>query len=337
MASAKTAVLLINVGTPDSPSVNDVRKYLFRFLNDRRVIDIPWLLRKLLVNLIILPLRAPRSAKLYRLLWTDKGSPLLFHSTSVKDKLQDQLTGSHKVFLAMRYGNPNLEKVLAGIQAEGFSKIIVLPMFPQYASSSTGTAVAKVMDVVRKWEVIPDIRFIDQFYDNPGFIDAFVKRIQLHRTDKFDHIIFSYHGLPIRHISKIHPNHDCEACTCDLKFPAHGEYCYKATCYETTRLLASKLGLKKEDYSQSFQSRLSDKWLKPFTDRLLVQKADEGVKNILIIAPAFVADCLETSVELGIDYKNLFEKSGGNHLKYVESLNDMPEWIDVLKDMILSA
>ncbi len=337
MATPKTAVLLINVGTPDSPSVKDVRIYLTSFLNDRRVIDIPWLLQKILVNLIIVPFRAPKSAKLYRLLWTEKGSPLLFHSNSVKDKLQDQLGGNYKVFITMRYGNPNVKKVLDEIHSGAYSEIIVLPMFPQYASSSTGTAKAAVMDQVKRWNIIPYIKFLDQFYNNQGFIDAFAQKIQQYEPESFDHIIFSYHGLPVRHISKIHPGVDCQTCICNLHFPEYGTYCYKATCYETTRLIAAKLGLKKEAYSQSFQSRLSDKWLKPFTDKLLVQKANEGVEKMLIVAPAFVADCLETSVELGIDYKNMFIKAGGKDLVYVESLNDMPEWIGVLNDIIVNA
>jgi ferrochelatase len=337
MTTTKTAVLLINVGTPDSPSVKDVRKYLFRFLNDRRVIDIPWLLQKILVNLIIVPFRAPKSAKLYRLLWTEKGSPLLFHSNSVKIKLQEQLGSRYKVFIAMRYGNPGLHNVLDEIHSGEFTKIIVLPMFPQYASSSTGTAKAAVMDQVKRWNVIPEIKFINQFYNNQGFIDSFAHRISSYHPERFDHIIFSYHGLPVRHISKIHPGVDCQTCTCNLQFPEHGEHCYKATCYETTRLIAAKLGLKKEDYSQGFQSRLSDKWLKPFTDKLLVQKAKQGVKNLLLVAPAFVADCLETSVEIGIDYRNMFIQAGGNDLVYVESLNDMPQWISVLKEMIVNS
>jgi protoporphyrin/coproporphyrin ferrochelatase len=337
MASTKKAVLLINVGTPDSPSVKDVRKYLFRFLNDRRVIDLPWLLQKILVNLVIVPFRAPKSAKLYRLLWTDKGSPLLVHSNQVRDSLQDQLGSNYKVFVAMRYGNPNLKKILDEIHSGAFARIIVLPMFPQYASSSTGTAIAAVMDQVKMWNIIPEIKFVGQFYSNPGFIDSFAQKIKQYEPGRFDHIIFSYHGLPVRQISRVHPGVDCQTCTCNRQLPAQGAYCYKATCYETTRLIASQLGLQKDDYSLSFQSRLSDKWLKPFTDKVLVQKANEGVQKLLIVAPAFVADCLETSVEIGIDYKNMFIKAGGSDLEYVESLNDMPGWVDVLKDMILNA
>jgi ferrochelatase len=334
MTSGKTAVILLNVGTPDSSSVKDVRKYLSEFLNDPRIIDIPWLLRKILVNLIIVPFRAPKSAKLYQLLWTEKGSPLLFHSYSVMEKLQNLMGEEYSIFVAMRYGNPNIRDIMLEIKNSGFEKLIVVPMFPHYASSSSGTAIEAVMKQISKWAVMPELKFTGQFYSHPQFIEAFAEKIRAYHPENYDHIIFSYHGLPLSHIASVHPGMDCESCTCDKIFPDHGTFCYKATCYETTRLLAAKLGLSSEKYSQGFQSRLSNKWLKPFTDKLLVQKAEEGVKRILIVAPAFVADCLETTVELGIDYKNLFKQAGGNDLNFVESLNDSPLWLDALKNII---
>lgn len=336
MKSGNTAVILLNVGTPDSPSVKDVRRYLFEFLNDPRVIDLPWLLRKILVNLIIVPFRAAKSAKLYELLWTDKGSPLSFHSNSVKDKLQEQLGEKFTVFVAMRYANPNIRDVMEQIRKAGFSKLIVVPMFPHYASSSTGTAKEAVMKHLKNWNMIPEVRFVGQFYNHPQFIEAFADRIRAYHPEKYDHVLFSYHGLPIRHMDRIHPEIQCAGCTCDKQFPAFGEFCYRATTYETTRLLTAKLGLTEGKFTQSFQSRLSDKWLKPYTDKLLEIKAQEGVKNLLIVAPAFVADCLETTVELGIDCKNQFIQAGGENLDYVESLNDKPEWIKALKSMILN-
>lgn len=334
MSSGKTAVLLLNVGTPDSPSVKDVRRYLFEFLNDPRVIDIPWLLRKILVNLIIVPFRAPKSAKLYKLLWNKNGSPLLFHGNTVKEKLQEELGENYTTFLAMRYGNPNIRDVMRVIKAGEFSKLIVVPMFPHYAASSSGTAIEAVMNHLKNWEVIPEVKFTGQFYNNPLFLNAFCERIESYHPEEYDHVVFSYHGLPISHITRIHPQHDCASCSCDKQFPAHGNFCYKATCYETTRLLASKLGLPEGQFSQSFQSRLSNNWLKPFTDKLLIKKGNDGVKRILVIAPAFVADCLETTVELGTDYKNQFIKAGGEQLEYVESLNDLPAWIQTLKSLV---
>ena len=335
MKSGNTAVILINVGTPDSPSVKDVRRYLTEFLNDPRVIDLPWLLRKILVNLIILPFRATKSAKLYKLIWTDKGSPLMFHSKNVRDKLQDQLgDNKYTVFVAMRYANPNIRDVLKQIGTSGFSKLIVVPMFPHYASSSSGTAIRAVMEQIKNWNVIPEVRFVGQFYDNPQFIEAFADRIRSYHPEKYDHVIFSYHGLPVRHMDRVHHGIECSGCTCHKQIPSHGAFCYRATTYETTRLLTACLGLPEGKFSQSFQSRLSDKWLKPYTDQLLQQKAGEGVRNLLIVAPAFVADCLETTVELGIDYKSQFLKAGGENLDYVESLNDSPDWIDTLRHII---
>jgi protoporphyrin/coproporphyrin ferrochelatase len=335
MALFNTAVLIMNVGTPESPSVKEVRRYLFRFLNDHRVIDIPRVFQKILVNLIIVPFRARGSARLYKLLWSEKGSPLLVYGNSVKEKLQDLLGDDYKVFLGMRYGNPYLKKVLEEIRTGGYTKVIVLPLFPQYASSTGGTAQASVMASVRHWNIIPEIHFMGQFYDHPGFIDAFVKRIREYHPENYDHLIFSYHGLPQRHILKVHPGIGCENCACIVRIPEYGKYCYKATCYETTRQLAAKLKLKTGSFSMGFQSRLTKKWLEPFTDEIIVTKAREGVKNILVIAPAFVADCLETTVEIGIGYKNLFLHSGGERLDCVESLNDMPEWITALKNMII--
>jgi protoporphyrin/coproporphyrin ferrochelatase len=337
MGTSNTAVVLVNVGTPDSPSVKDVRRYLFQFLNDPRVIDIPWLLRKLLVNLIIVPFRAPKSARLYRLLWTDNGSPLLHVSQVVTGKLQDLLGINYRVFLAMRYGKPDLRKILKEISVSGYRELIILPLFPQYASSSTGTAMELAMKHISSWNIIPEVKYINQFYNHPGFIDAFVKRIRSYDLGSYDKIVFSYHGLPVRHIARSHPLIECGSCRCDIDFPSHGTYCYRATCYETTRLITSRLGLKREEWSVGFQSRLSDKWIKPFTDELLVRKAGEGVKKILIVAPAFVTDCLETTIELGMEYRQLFIEAGGVHLDYVESLNDMPEWIEVLKDLIIKA
>lgn len=334
MATGKTAVLLLNVGTPDSPSVKDVRSYLSEFLNDPRVIDLPWLARKILVNLIIVPFRAPKSAGLYKQLWTEKGSPLLVHSRSVREKLSERAGSDFAFFVAMRYGNPNIREALEQVKKIGASRLILVPMFPHYASSSTGTALEAVMKMVKGWNVIPEITVTGQFYNHPLFLEAFAKKIRSYAPETYDHIVFSYHGLPVSHISHIHPDQDCASCACDREFPAHGTFCYRATCYETTRLLADRLGLKEGTYSHSFQSRLSDKWLKPFTDELLKQKAGEGVRKLLIVAPAFVADCLETTVELGVEYKKLFIGNGGVSLEYVESLNDMPEWIEALYEII---
>lgn len=334
--SEKTAILLVNVGTPDSPSVKHVRSYLFQFLNDRRVIDLPLIPQKLLVNGIIVPFRAPKSARLYRELWTPEGSPLIILSRSLQRKLQESLGESHVVYLAMRYANPDLKEVMETIRKKGFKKLVVVPLFPHYASSTTGTVVQKVMKIVGKWYVIPEVRFIGQFYYNPKFIEAFVSRAREYDPDSYDHILFSYHGLPNSQVNKTHPHIDAKQCTCATEFPEHGSQCYKATCYQTTRLIAEQLGLDSKKYSTAFQSRLTNNWLEPFSDEVVTRKAKEGIKRLLVLAPAFVTDCLETTHEIGVEYRHLFKEQGGEHLQLVESLNDHPKWIELLTELIRS-
>lgn len=334
MKSLKTAVLLINVGTPDEPTVKAVRRYLFEFLNDRRVIDIPLIAQKILVNLIIVPFRAPKSTKLYQRLWTDKGSPLLYISENVQDKLQEKLVDKAHVFMAMRYGNPSMGKALSAIKKGNFDRVVVLPMFPQYASSTNGTAIQAVIDEVRTWNTIPEIHAINQFYDHPAFLNAFTERILSYQPETYDHIIFTYHGLPNRHLEKNHPEESIKTCNCETSLPEFGKLCYKATCYQTTRELVKRLGLEKDKYSVSFQSRLSNNWMTPFTDKNLIGRAKQGNKKVLVVAPAFVADCLETTVEIGWEYKELFIENGGEELQMAESLNDSPVWIDALEEIL---
>ena len=333
--SNRTAVLLVNVGTPDEPKVSAVRRYLFQFLNDRRVIDLPLIPQKLLVNLIIVPFRAPKSTKLYEMLWTDEGSPLVVNAEKNRAELQKKLGADYEVITAMRYQNPSLKKALHQVRDKRFGKMIVVPVFPQYASSTTGTIAQFVSQEMARWTVIPELKIISQFYDHPQFINAFADRIRGYKPESWDHIVFSFHGLPNRQVDKIHPEVKSTNCTCETVMPEHGKYCYKATCYETVRLLAAELQLKKEDYSVSFQSRLTKNWLKPFTDELLIEKAKGGTKRVLVVAPAFVADCLETTVEIGIEYQDLFVKHGGEKVQLVESLNDHPLWIDTLKQLII--
>ncbi len=332
--SQKTAVILANVGTPDEPTVGAVRRYLFQFLNDRRVIDLPWLLQKFLVNVIIVPFRAPKSTKLYQMLWTEKGSPLMYISNESKEKLQDKLGENYEVFVGMRYQNPSLKAVLQTIQKKRFDKIVILPMFPQYASSTTGTISQLVKTEIATWNVIPEMTIISQFYKNPGFIKAFTNQIRKYNPGEFDHIIFSYHGLPFSQTDRVHPGIKTADCSCETEMPEHGRYCYKATCYETTRLLAKELGLSNSAYSVAFQSRLTKNWLKPFSDKEIIKFAQNGTKRILIAAPAFIADCLETIVEIGVEYQELFVKHGGEKIQLVESLNSNNDWIEVVAEMV---
>jgi ferrochelatase len=330
----QTAVILVNLGTPDSPSIRDVRRYLFQFLNDRRVIDLPWLLQKILVNLIIVPFRAPKSSKLYQQLWDKKGSPLLYYSESVATKLQQKTGEKYKIFNAMRYGNPELNSVLKDIENKNFDKIIILPLFPQYASATTGSVYQYMLQKISHWVRIPEIRMISHFHDHPAFTGAFASQAAKYDIAGYDHVIFSFHGLPLSQISKTHSGGDCSNCKCKTETIQDGKLCYQAACYETARLIAEKIGLSITDYSVSFQSRLTKNWMSPFTDEMLIEKAKAGVEKILIFAPSFVADCLETKVEIGIEYGQLFKEHGGVHLQMVESLNDHPIWIEGLEQMI---
>ncbi len=330
----KKALVLINIGTPDKPENKSVKRYLSEFLNDGLVIDIPWLLRKILVNLIIIPFRVSNSTNLYKRLWTDDGSPLLKYQNNLAEKLNLKLDGNIDVYSAMRYGNPSIESVFKKISKENYSEVVVLPMYPQYATSTTLSTELKVKEVVKKLKLDLNIRFVDQFYNHPAFIRSFCKNIKSHPIDQFDHIIFSYHGLPERQVNKIHPGEISSTCTCHIKMPEHGKKCYKATCYETTRLLAKELDIDSSFYSVSFQSRLSKNWLTPFTDVKINELLKQGKKKILVVAPAFVTDCLETIIEIGYEYKQDFIEKGGEQLQLVDSLNDKDQWVDAIVDIV---
>jgi protoporphyrin/coproporphyrin ferrochelatase len=330
-------VLLIQLGTPDSPSVADVRKYLSEFLNDPRVIDIPYLLRKILVNIIIVPFRSPKSAKLYQRLWTEKGSPLLFYSESLKEKVQSELGSNFEVELAMRYQSPSMEAVLDKMKVKGYERLIIFPLFPQYASASTGSAIEKVLRIVKEWWVIPELKIINQFYNNEHYINSVVEQGRKYNQDDYDHILFSYHGLPVRQVNKVYSDgKPCSDHNCENEINESNQYCYKAACYATTRALVKKLNIPKEKYTVCFQSRLDKKWLEPFTDKVIIEHGKKGTKKLLVFSPAFVADCLETIVEISEDYSTLFKQNGGEQLQLVESLNDHPIWVQAVKNIITS-
>jgi protoporphyrin/coproporphyrin ferrochelatase len=333
---AKTGVLLVNLGTPDSPSVPDVRKYLREFLMDGRVIDIPLASRTMLVNLIIAPFRAPKSAKVYQELWTAKGSPLKFYGEEVKHLVQEQLGNQYLVKLGMRYQSPSIEQALDELNNQGLREIIVIPLFPQYASATTGSVYQKVMELVSQWQIIPQITFVNSFLDHPKFIEAFAtlgkKYMAAHQ---YDHFLFTYHGLPERQIRKGDCTNTCLQGNCCASLHAMNQFCYRAQCFETTRLLTKALGIAEKDYTVSFQSRLGkDPWIKPYTDHVIKELVEKGYKNVLAFSPSFVADCLETTVEIGIEYKELFEKLGGKHWQLVESLNNHPLWVETLTDIV---
>ena len=336
----KTCVLLIQLGTPDSPKTSDVRRYLSEFLNDPRVIDLPYLARKLLVNGIIVPFRAPKSAKIYQELWEMSGgvSPLITHTENVTQLLQEKMDEQFTVEFAMRYQNPSMDMVLEKIRKVNYDKIIIIPLFPQYASASSGSAIEKAMNIIRKWWVIPEIKIVSQFWDSEGYINSIVERSKAFDLKSYDHVLFSYHGLPERHVDKVYEGTDlCADQPCESELNDKNKLCYKATCFATTRLIAEKLNLKDSDYTVCFQSRLDKKWLTPFSDEIVEEWAKKGAKKLLVFSPAFVADCLETLVEIGSEYREIFEEHGGETVDLVPSSNDHPEFVSCLNQLVLNA
>ena len=334
----KTGVLLIQLGTPDSPSTSDVRRYLSEFLNDPRVIDLPWVVRKLLVNGIIVPFRAPKSAKIYKELWHigNGVSPLLSHTETITKLVQERFDATEvKIEMAMRYQNPSMDVVLEKMRLANYDQLIILPLFPQYASASSGSAIEKAMNIIRKWWVIPEVKIISQFWDHSGYIDSIVERAKAFDLKEYDHVLFSYHGLPERQVDKVYERTDlCEDQPCDVEVNDKNKFCYKATSYATTRLIAEKIGLKESDYTVCFQSRLDKKWLTPFSDKVVEEWGKKGAKKLLVFSPAFVADCLETIIEIGEEYQEIFEKFGGEKVQLVPSSNDHPLFVDCLADLI---
>lgn len=336
MNKGKTTVLLINLGTPDTPKVSDVRRYLGEFLNDPRVIDISAIARALLVNLIIVPFRAPKSAKVYQELWTENGSPLMYYGEQLQQKLQAQLPDEYVVELAMRYQNPSLDSVLARIQKSQPSKLIIIPLFPHYASSSSGSAIQKAMEIIAKWWVIPEIHIVNQYFLNPGYINTIVERAKKYNISDYDYVLFSYHGVPVRQLDKNYPDDLCDDHNCEHDLDAENQYCYKAECYATSRELVKRLNIPEDKHQTVFQSRLGrDPWVEPYADKVIENLAKEGKKKLLVFSPAFVADCLETTIEIGEEYLELFQEHGGEQLDLVESLNDHPLWVETLKQMVL--
>jgi ferrochelatase len=334
----KTGVLLIQLGTPNSPKTRDVRTYLSEFLNDPRVIDLPWLARVLLVNGIIVPFRAPKSAKIYKELWEHGNgkSPLLTHTVNLQEKLKEEFKSDNvTIELAMRYQNPSMDSVLERMRLANYDQIIILPLFPQYASASSGSAIEKAMNIIRKWWVIPEVKIINQFWDNEGYINSVVDRAKQFDLNDYDHILFSYHGLPERQVDKVYEGTDlCGDQPCETEVNEKNKFCYKATSYATTRLIAEKLGIPENRYTVCFQSRLDKKWLTPFSDKIVEEQAKKGAKKLLVFSPAFVADCLETIIEIGTEYQEIFEEHGGEKVQLVASSNDHPEFVRGLVELI---
>ena len=339
----KTCILLVNLGTPDAPTPGAVGRYLREFLGDGRVIDIPWIPRKLLVNGIIAPIRKFRSAREYKKVWTDEGSPLLLYSQSLQRALQTKFDnaeareafgGEVVVELAMRYQNPSMAHVMARMEKARYDRICILPLYAQYASATTGSTLEKAFNIMRKWYVIPDVVAISQYWDFEGYLAGFLAQASAFDLDSYDHILFSYHGLPERQVDKVYEDRKCANHSCEDEINDENKQCYKATCYATSRALAARLGLREDQYTVCSQSRLDSKWLRPFSDDVIVERGKAGDKKLLVFSPAFVADCLETLIEIGEEYQEIFEEHGGEKVELVPSLNDHPSWVEGLEDLI---
>ena len=336
---SKKGVLLVNLGTPDNPEVPAVKRYLSQFLMDERVIDIPKFNRTLLVKGIIVPFRSPKTSKLYKEIWDEKGSPLLYYSKIQAQLLQEKLGPDYQVELAMRYQSPSIENALQKLRTNLAESIKVIPMFPQYASASTGSVMQLVMELVAKWPTIPPISFVNSFHDNQQMIEVFAENARKHRPETYDHVLFSFHGLPERQLLKCdHTGNYClKVKDCCENLNDTNKFCYSAQGHDTARLLAKQLGLPKEKYTVCFQSRLGkEPWVQPYTTDVLKKLAAEGKKRLLVFSPAFVADCLETLYEITVEYHEEFKALGGEHVQLVESLNDHPKFIEALAEMAKS-
>ncbi len=328
----RIGVLLVNLGTPRSPKPKDVRRYLLEFLTDKRVIDLPFIPRQLLVRGVIVPRRYKESARAFQRVWGKEGSPLLLHSRRASERLGDLLGSDYQVELAMRYQHPSLEEGLERLR--GAHKLIVLPLFPQYASATTGSVIEKVTSILSRWQVSPDVSFISQFATHPAFIEAHCAIGRRYRLTEYDQILFSFHGLPERHIRKADPTGTCLTRTC-CKTPK--SFCYASQCQATMRAICDNLNVPNEQASLCYQSRLGkDPWIRPYTQETVDRLLQEGKKRLLVFSPAFVCDCLETLDEIGVELRNQFLKGGGEALDLVPGLNDEPAWIDALATIVRS-
>lgn len=332
----KKAILLVNLGTPKSPEPSDIRVYLDEFLSDPRVVDINPVGRFMLVKAIILPTRPKRISKFYKHIWLKDGSPLLVYSKQVQEELQRRMGDDYHVELAMRYGQPSIDQALKKLKNPMYESIKVIPLFPQYASASTASVIEKIMNIVKSWSSIPDIKFKSYFYDDINYLDACAEVAKKYMDEKYDHYLFSFHGIPERQIKAGDDYNYCSFGSCCETINEKNQFCYRAQCFQTAYGIAERLNIKKENYSISFQSRLGrTPWIKPYTDFVIKEMAEKGYKKILVFSPSFVSDCLETVYEVSVEYDTLFKTHGGEKVQLVESLNNHPAWIDALEKIVL--
>jgi len=335
-APGKPGILVLNLGTPDSTSVPDVRRYLREFLSDPRVIDINPVGRWLLLNLIILPLHPRRSAEAYKEVWTDAGSPLLVHGNALVAGLQARFGDEADVRLGMRYGSPSVADVLDGFAADGIDRIFAVPLFPQWASATSGSAIAKVMTVAAERWSVPQLQFVGPFFDDPGYIEAMAE-LARPLIEGADHVIFSFHGVPERHVHKAdRGGARCLASAdCCAAIGPENRGCYRAQCFATGRALGAALGLVDDAYTTAFQSRFGrDPWIQPFTDERIEELGRAKAGRIAVVEPGFLADCLETTEEIGIRGREQFREAGGGELVLVPCVNASPTWVAALEAII---
>ena len=327
-------MLLLNVGSPDAPTPAALRRYLRTFLDDPRVVDLPTVLRKILVHLIIVPTRAPKSAKLYRRIWTSQGSPLLVHTEAQAAGLKTRLDDV-RVAYAMRNGNPAITDVVERLLADSVTDLVVVPLFPQYASASTGTAVDELYRVLRQYPYLPSVRVVGPFFDNAGYLDCVADDIRTTlATSQAEYLLFSYHGLPVRqlHAAARTSGGECRLGDCCNTVRPGNHACYRAQCLATSRALAARVPQVRS--STTFQSRLKGaEWMQPYTDATAIELAQQGVKRLAVVCPSFVSDCLETVSEIGIELREQFIHAGGKDLTLVPCPNDDPAWLEVLAEL----
>lgn len=335
----KKGLILLNLGTPDDPSPEAVGRYLREFLMDRYVIDIPWPLRWFLVNVLIVPKRKYASSHAYKTIWSDRGSPLLYHLNDLRDVVLPHLQSEFEIEIAMRYGNPTIEKALRSLQEKNVSEIVVFALYPQYAESTSRSSEECIQEMAQTLGLNLPIRFVPPFYQHPGFINNYAAKIERAMQNfKADHVLMSFHGLPERHVKKTDRSggqHCLRSADCCHIITDANRDCYRAQCFATARALADRLKIAKDNYTVSFQSRLGRaEWIKPYTDELLGSLANRGIKRLVVVCPAFVADCLETIEEIGIRAADDFKKAGGDHLLAIPCVNSDPAWAEGVAEIV---
>lgn len=320
-------LLLINLGTPKTPTLSAVKYYLREFLTDKRVIDLPFIIRQALVHGLIIPFRAKKTVQAYQSIWLPEGSPLLYHSQQLVKQLQKELGNECQVSLGMRYGEPSIREGLEKLK--DCDTITVLPLYPQYSSAATGSAVEQTLLLLKKMEVIPSLNTISHFYQHPAYIKTHSELIKLHLASDH-HLLFSYHGIPERQIKKS----GCVTVCSDICTNSSNSRCYKAQCYTTAKKIAQTLNLSSDQFSISFQSRLGKTpWIRPYTEDMLQKLAQQGIKKLSITCPSFVADCLETLEEIGLRAKAQWRLLGGEQFNIIPSLNSHPSWVKAIKSI----